>query len=352
MRRALEDLEAASPLSRKTPTSALSRGSLGIDLSTEASLCARLGKELIPECLRLELELRRLTGSGPLSIVCSGYLFSGLPLPCLAVLDSENGSDPVRLIECAVISFAPPSALVAHARDHHRSYAPSSSLEILACVNPSDDDRLVYASKVPDLANTVLAGPNHVDASAKRYGRATRAGVVEGLKRLGSSQSRSILYYAGHALSGGGSVEAALILSDGDILTAEDLFAVGGPDSVIPAPNLVLLAACESSGTAGSALASGLDLRQGNLERRFRCCGNQLGRLDTPFTYWFDRTILNNVATGMSLVEALRDAQLQSLACWRSGQTFEGDVDSDRCRAMPIIWAAYVSTGITTESGQ
>ena len=76
--------------------------------------------------------------------------------------------------------LCPPSALVAHAHDHHRSYAPSSSLEILACVNPSDDDRLVYASKVPDIANTVLAGPNHVDASAKRYGRARELASLKG----------------------------------------------------------------------------------------------------------------------------------------------------------------------------
>jgi hypothetical protein len=277
-------------------------------------------------------------------------------------------ADAPRLIEAAVVHYAPSMALLASLVAQPPVPAPSPEKPwplMVSVVDPTDD--LVHAHG-GDAPRVLLIGGRRLREQARNSdpkGKlATKATLRKALLDLPSRAG--LLVYAGHAHPGhpdapatGGLVLAspgtshptdevlsAAAMSGAtagaeQLLSARELLARDGQQPSYPFPARVLLSACSTSGYGGTT------------ERIPGLAGEWLGVaaavlhaganevvatlfdvLDVRTTAKFERRLVALLRSTPDAASAVRQAQVEALSEWRHSR-----------RLPPLIWAPYACLG-------
>ncbi len=283
----------------------------------EAALARRLG-ELLPPDLR-----RRLERAGPPLRLAIAPALSLANVPWALVGIPDAGRD-LRLVECARIAIAPPSGLLAAIATR----PATTSLPLrLAVLNPggalSPDDELPAADA---LATVVPADTTTVTATDLMT-------VPEFGEVLRTVPAGSSAVFACHTHPGDGTpLRGGLLVRPGvapEILAAGTLIASPGQ---YPIPEQVLVLACESAdlrqAAAGEWLVLGPALLWAGARRLV------VTSYPIPDDDVVDRALIGSLLDGIDLADALRSAQLEQLAQWRSGAP-----------AFPVTWGGHIAMG-------
>ncbi|MEV5961482.1 CHAT domain-containing protein [Kribbella sp. NPDC051952] len=299
---------------------------------SEEALSMALGDLFVPETLQMRLAERLGSTVGPLSVVMAGNLFAMIPAAMLGLRAPSAPGRRARLLEAAVVRYAPPAVLVEHVAQHPLHYSEARS--VVACLDPRSD--LTFSRTVPEGAAHTLSGP------------AASVSGVSVMLAAGRPSVPAVFYYSGHAVQEGlgGDIEDGLALSDG-ILYARNFFAAtdqGQP--ALPVPDRAVLAACASSGSGGAGSGEWLGLAASLLWAGGRqVVATNWSVWDTPFTEKFDQRLVEAMRTAPSVALALRNLQLEFLAEWRESTAgIFGLPDTDA--PFPLTWAAYCCCGV------
>lgn len=311
----------------------------------EERLAQDVGEWLVPAPLKLILQ-DAWAVRDTVSLVTSGNLLSLYP-PALLAVRSASDASPFRVIEAATVRVAPPTVLTAHAAIDAPP-TPSEHPLVVACVNPTGD--LNFSAEVPSGAQVVLGGGG-IPCS--------RASLSKALARPAGSPG--LFYYAGHAVAEGlgGDSGDALVLSDGELLTAHLIFEAAATGSGPFFPSRVLLSACSSSGTAGSGAGEWLGLTAAMIWQGTRqVVATNWTLWDTAFTSAFEHRLASLLQSRHDAAGALREAQLEALNAWRQSKVafLPHDIDDEGLSLaaseqfltapFPLVWAAYTCSGV------
>ncbi|WP_020520289.1 CHAT domain-containing protein [Catelliglobosispora koreensis] len=311
------------------------------NVASEEFLAADLGELLIPP--RLRAAVLAAEEAQPISLVLAGNLHAILPI-CLLGVRENPFIQAVRLIESAVLRVAPPAVILEQISNAYSQSAGPHEI-IVACVDPRGD--LKNSRTAPDGARVVLGSPTE--------GRkpASRENLIAALET--NAGEAGIFYYSGHAISPGrdglgGDYEDGLVLSNGETLSAADLFGPDGGSFNFPPRSII--SACSSSGAAGGAAGEWLGLAAALLWRGSRqIIATNWSIWDTRFTTRFDLALAMRLREASDVAWALREAQLAALREWRASQhdftNFQapGLPGSSANLALPLIWASYCCVG-------
>jgi hypothetical protein len=290
-----------------------------------------------------------------------------VPLCALALADPEElteiplarntptGLDPPRLLEAAVLRFAPSAAFVRELSRRRRRGKRTELQLALAVCDPTDD--LKYARVPPAGARRLLLGERglaeHGNRSADR-GLATSEELSRSLRD--NPREDAVFYFSGHASQGppGRPAEAALELARGERLSAAKLIEERGR---YPLPARVLLAACGSSGSDAAGTAEWLGLGPACLWAGAETVVATAWQvLDHPITNFLDHELAHALCREADTGHALRSLQLDQLhrwRCWEDPDPLGPDFhppDHPDFRP-PLFWAAYLALGFASAQG-
>jgi hypothetical protein len=318
---------------------------VGDEADAEPEVAWDVGRRLIPPPLLAELQ-RRLDRPelGPLPLVVAPSPgLAHLPYGLLAI--TPPGDAPPlgrRLVEAAVVTLAPPSALAAELRAR-----PAAS--------PPFDVRLAVVDPVGDLPGTAgLADRAGLDPAP-----AGRAAVVEAL-RGNPAGDPGVLVWAGRAVAAGGGgnpLEAGLRLrgrradgTDERLTTGEVVF------DRLPAPRRVVLLGCSTLGAARDHEPD----RPKHLADAEEWWGFPVVLLnagasavlattwktiDCPATAAIAAELVDAARNAPDLAAALRDVQLRCLAEWAQQRQGDRSFTFTAADRHPHLWAAWAVTG-------
>jgi hypothetical protein len=304
----------------------VARSDLTCSLASERELFVRLGRELIPLPIRLEV-LRRLEGDHPpLPLVvlpsseCSRVPFAALavggPDQATSMIPTADGSlDPRRLVEGALLYLAPGVQFTATVRERlgerwRRPVAVTTSTA-----------QAVVASQ-PGLSDCLPAAGLSVPAGAERVAfdeAPSLAALVNYLQGVVAG-SDGVFQFSGHAVAGSSEAPGAahLLLHGGrddprQRLYASDLLTGRFPG--LGLPRCVVLSACSTWGDEGAAdwlgLAPGLMWNGAQ-----HVVATLWPVLDSPDSAAHHRDLVSALvdAGHRSPVEVVRELQLAELA--------------------------------------
>lgn len=353
--RAVDELHEALPIPDGTEddtdfTRRVARGAL-TDPDLEEALATKLGDALLPGPLKQQLA--QANNGKPLSLVAAPC-----PALCLISLCALGIGDGRRLIEAAVIRYAPSAALAAEIEHQTRPQQRGRGGPAPVVAGLFDPDRTRPLLHASCLASAV-AGEEALVAE-----RATRSNLKEALARAKIRPgSAGVFVYSGHARTPHVPGVALLCLhhDDGEPqlcpmqnccggtpLTAAELYGQDPTDAAItyPMPGRVLLTACDTSG--GSSVGrSGewLALAPAMMWAGARMVvATSWPTLDDPRTLAMDIALVEILTTASDPAEELRKIQLDKLRMWRSGPQEKVPLSPIRGWS-PLFWSPYIAVG-------